>query len=478
MDKVKIVILLLLSFWAFQTKAQNLPADVLTVKDGELIFKIDLRWDSALQQQLIDVYDLDSALVAGVFNGQKSFDVDGEKWQARKKGRNHVMLQKPLQRKPSLGEIFLKMIIHNPGTADLPGYVNGPVPFGFNQFARQSVTFSEGNTVQFTLFGHDDANEVYLAGSFNNWQTHELKLKKYQEGWKTTLELEPGKYYYKFIVDGRWMPDPHNLLKESDGVNDFNSILFVPNHTFRLDNYQSAENVYLTGSFNSWKDEDAPLHKTSEGWELDAYVDYGRHTYKFIVDDAWILDPANPNKSENEYGTGNSVLNIGESYQFTLKGYPGAQNVFLAGNFNNWNPNDIRMKRADSLWEAVYYLGPGNYEYKFIVDGEWILDPENPKITHSGEISNSLLVYKPNHTFVLDDFEDAKEVIVTGSFNDWNPNGYHMLWRNNHWELDLHLPDGKIIYKFVVDGDWIPDPANPVYETNEHGTYNSILWIK
>ncbi len=458
------------------TNAQNLPADVCTVENGELIFTIDLRWDSLQQKQLIKTYDLDSSMVAGVFAGKRSFEVDGEKWEARKKGRNHVILQKPIQRQPAFGEMLLKFLYDKQIADGRPGYVDGPVHFGFNKFVRQSVTFGKKDSVQFTLFNHRDAKQVYLSGSFNNWQTNELQLEKSEKGWETTLKLEPGKYYYKFIVDGIWMRDPDNLHKEPDGVNAFNSILFVPNHTFRLKNYQSAENVYLAGSFNNWNPKDAPLDITPDGWVLNAYVSYGRHTYKFIVDGDWILDPANPKTSENQYGTGNSVLNIGKSYAFTLNGYTDAKKVFLAGSFNNWKPNEIRMIKTDTAWVAEYYIGPGNYEYKFIVDGEWKLDPDNPKITHSGAADNSLLVYQPNHTFEMDEFKDANEVIVTGTFNNWNPNGYRMIWRNNRWELDLHLPKGKTSYKFIVDGNWIPDPANPVYETNQHGTYNSVLW--
>ncbi len=476
MEKIKTLIVVFVSLWAMHATAQNLPADVCTVKNGDLVFNIDLRWDASQQKQLIKTYDLDSTMVAGVFAGKRSFKVDGELWEARKKGRNYVILQKPVQRQPAFGEMLLKFLYDQEKIGDRPGYIDGPVHFGFNKFVRQSVKFGKEDSVQFTLFDHRDAKEVYLSGSFNNWQTNELPLKQIEKGWKTTIKAEPGKYYYKFIADGRWMPDPDNLQKESDGVNDYNSVVFVPNHTFKLKGYQSAENVYVAGSFNGWKPHNAPMDVTPQGWELNAFVSYGKHTYKFVVDGKWILDPANPDKAENQYGTGNSVLNIGESYQFVLPGFPNATNVFLAGSFNNWNPNEIQMSRTDSGWIAEYYFGPGNYEYKFIVDGQWMLDPDNPKVAHSGGADNSLLVYKPNHTFVLKGFDDASLVIVTGTFNDWSPYGYEMIWRNNRWELDLYLPKGKISYKFIVDNNWIPDPANPVYETNQHGTYNSVLW--
>lgn len=51
---------------------------------------------------------------------------------------------------------------------------------------------------------------------------------------------------------------------------------------------------------------------------------------------------------------------------------PEASEVFLAGDFNNWNAADIAMsKRAEGTWTACLDLAPGRYEYKFVVNGIW-----------------------------------------------------------------------------------------------------------
>ncbi len=50
-----------------------------------------------------------------------------------------------------------------------------------------------------------EAREVYLAGSFNNWDRTSLPMKKNKRGqWKATVKLAPGKYPYKFVADGDW----------------------------------------------------------------------------------------------------------------------------------------------------------------------------------------------------------------------------------------------------------------------------------
>jgi chromosome partitioning protein len=58
---------------------------------------------------------------------------------------------------------------------------------------------------------------------------------------------------------------------------------------------------------------------------------------------------------------------------------PGAQRVQLAGDFNNWSPEGTEMCRngdADTF-KALLPLGPGRYQYRLIIDGNWYSDPHN-----------------------------------------------------------------------------------------------------
>ncbi|HEV2318541.1 MAG TPA: glycogen-binding domain-containing protein [Verrucomicrobiae bacterium] len=56
---------------------------------------------------------------------------------------------------------------------------------------------------------------------------------------------------------------------------------------------------------------------------------------------------------------------------------PGAEEVCLCGDFNEWSRHGLPMiRRGDShLWEKRLMLLPGRYEYKFIVNGVWIHNP-------------------------------------------------------------------------------------------------------
>ena len=55
---------------------------------------------------------------------------------------------------------------------------------------------------------------------------------------------------------------------------------------------------------------------------------------------------------------------------------PAAREVFLAGNFNDWQPRATPMtKQRGGKWSTELLLKPGQYEYRLFVDGQWQDDP-------------------------------------------------------------------------------------------------------
>lgn len=72
---------------------------------------------------------------------------------------------------------------------------------------------------------------------------------------------------------------------------------------------------------------------------------------------------------------------------------PQAESVFLAGDFNQWNPRKHPLKKGSSgAWEACLMLTPDTYEYKYIVDGHWQIDPVNNQICENSFGSQNSLV--------------------------------------------------------------------------------------
>ena len=59
---------------------------------------------------------------------------------------------------------------------------------------------------------------------------------------------------------------------------------------------------------------------------------------------------------------------------------PEARQVILMGDFNQWNPKIHPMRKdPDGVWRKTVMIFPGQYEYRFWVDGEWVNDPNNLK---------------------------------------------------------------------------------------------------
>ena len=73
------------------------------------------------------------------------------------------------------------------------------------------------------------ANDVHIVGNFNDWKIDDFSKLEPREGghWEKSLYLLPGKYRYKFVVDGLWFWDPKNPEKEPNPYGDFDSVFQV-----------------------------------------------------------------------------------------------------------------------------------------------------------------------------------------------------------------------------------------------------------
>ncbi|HVM61105.1 MAG TPA: isoamylase early set domain-containing protein [Verrucomicrobiae bacterium] len=77
-------------------------------------------------------------------------------------------------------------------------------------------------------FNAPDAKSVGLAGTFNGWDAARAPLQKQTGGrWSTTLTLEPGRYEYRFVADGRWLTDPNAKETAPTPYGERNSVLVV-----------------------------------------------------------------------------------------------------------------------------------------------------------------------------------------------------------------------------------------------------------
>jgi 1,4-alpha-glucan branching enzyme len=83
-----------------------------------------------------------------------------------------------------------------------------------------------------------------------------------------------------------------------------------------------------------------------------------------------------------------------EGVEFAFEAPAGTQAVYLAGEFNGWRPDLDLMsdKDGDGIWTITYDLKPGTYQYKFVADGTWYHDANNPKTAPDGFGGNNSLL--------------------------------------------------------------------------------------
>ena len=128
--------------------------------------------------------------------------------------------------------------------------------------------------------------------------------------------------------------------------------------------------------------------------------------------------------------------------------------VSLVGDINAWNPANTPMKYYDGYWIAQLELEPDVYAYQVVVDGDWILDPDNSEKMENGmggwnsKMVVSQRVSQKSPILRCDNYT-AEEVILhlTGTAED-----VVALWQNS--TLGSTVMDDEIAIKKWLTGDY------------------------
>ena len=419
---------------------------------------------------------------------------------------------------------------------------------------------AQAEPVTFTVEAPGAAS-VYLAGEMNGWNPSAQRMTD-DDGdgvFEVTLDLDPGRYAYKFVVDGNWKEDPNAAEFVDDGFGGKNSVIEVGGSpaakpkatpakpeaaaggtTFSVE-APDANQVYVAGEFNNWNPTATRLTDDDGDGTFTTTVDLapGRYAYKFVVDGNWKEDPNATEFVDDGFGGKNSVIEVsagggnasgnggaaaadvpeGQRLVRFVANAPGANQVFLAGEMNGWNPQGTAMSDADGdgTFEAVVPLETGRkFAYKFVIDGNWTTDEGAAEFVDDGfGGKNSVVEVKAGEgvqdagaagsmtapmetganttspqggateglrsvTFAFQPvISGVNEVMLAGTFNDWNVGATPMTDPdgNGIYEATLLLAPGTYQYKYVVDGNWITDEQADAFADDGFGGRNSILKV-
>ncbi len=113
-----------------------------------------------------------------------------------------------------------------PESERVPVVGNGTRASAGDDRAGPSAPAVTSQGVTFTIEA-PDAEHVHLAGDFNNWTLDGSEMEPMGGVWKKVVKLPPGRYRYRYVVDGRWQSDPLNAVVEPSPYGGEDSILVM-----------------------------------------------------------------------------------------------------------------------------------------------------------------------------------------------------------------------------------------------------------
>ncbi|NNF06642.1 MAG: hypothetical protein HKN21_07765 [Candidatus Eisenbacteria bacterium] len=258
--------------------------------------------------------------------------------------------------------------------------------------------------------------------------------------WEATIEIPSGEHHYKFVVNGsQWLTDESAASFVDDGFGGKNSVVNVGTEALTVGSGSAAasssessvetpaptssgstsvtfryqpviggiDSVHLAGSMNDWSTTSHPLADEDQDgiWEIQLDLPQGEHQYKFVVNGSeWFADDFAVASADDGLGGANSVIKVGSSplvsgpggnlaaveenaaeetvglrqvkFSHKMNSKPG--DISVAGTFNDWTvgKSPLTDPDGDGVYETTVLLAPGDYQYKFVIDGNWTTDRE------------------------------------------------------------------------------------------------------
>lgn len=297
---------------------------------------------------------------------------------------------------------------------------------------RKSPVYNADGTVTFYLATEEQ--KAGIKGQFNNWITTPMEAVSGAEdgfiGFTTTAKVstEGGIYTYGMVTgeEEKWIGDPENKTKTDNPAVIRNPE--IGNGTVAIywpsteDNLNGKVMYRLYGSKENYSE--VAFQPAADAENLfAAVIDKAKagEKYEYTIEINGKVQEDSYNFASKENGTTTFTVSkmvnepnyispvVKEDGMVTFYYWnPSAKEVKLAGDMTNWAADAVEMKKdtETGMFSTTISVPAGSYGYKFIVDGNWVLDEKNVKTTEGTEKSSLLEVSskataKPTETPVI-----------------------------------------------------------------------------
>ncbi len=345
---------------------------------------------------------------------------------------------------------------------------------------------------------------VYLPGSFNNWGNNvngvisdsrfTMNYSLNDQTWYRTEKLLPGTYNYKFNENGnRWITDPDNPLVNSSDNN--NSIIIVKDPMFFYLTYETPSDQ--TSPFiiksNLFSSDNNPINPDSSfiyvnnilKSSISGYFDFSKKllhypinledgTYKIKItiknSKGIVTSDSLTIKAERRPAVKNAIpTELIYDPASSFSNYKNIVSVNAPGAFNGWSQTGTPLVYDTSAkyWRAVINLMPGDYEYKYYLNGSiWTEDPDNPLT--KGSYGNSLLSVKAKDNPEFYDFSMTDGIILSPALETF---ALDVKIRENSYGSGINPKSIKVLH----NGSEINSTFDPVLKIVSVRNYGSLL---
>ncbi len=380
---------------------------------------------------------------------------------------------------PASGMLYLK--------ADTRFEGLGLIDFKFGNETYELPVFSQAaSQLIFNYKPQKPVKKVFLFGSFNGWNRSSLPMVNDNGTYGVKISLQPGRYEYKFYVDGKEILDPANPVKVPNGLGGFNSVVnILPRHTSR---------VFLH-----------VLGKTAADTCLTLSFYYEKENQKVLLNYSDIIALLNNKKIAL-----NNIKIAGDTIKIFIKGEALKQNVVVRLAIDQrgqaTNIQTVRLFKGVPAGHEENVTFQDQVIYAIMIDRFFDGDKTNDKPIVLPDLS-----YKANYQG--GDFQGIIDKINSGYFDSlgvntlWispvvdNPDsayreyppphrlytGYHGYWPLHSYKVEEHFGTMKLLKKLVSSAhkhgikiliDYVAHHVfikNPIYK--EHPGWFGSLYL-